>query len=129
MNTVHAQLKVKRGKTISVEIPTDEEIERIAMRMHNVGKPCLETILDCKVFYRPRGEFSYSTVNVDPFTGKRGHQSPPSKSAAPAEFTFGYDGPWKIVLSWNAGDDEPPQWFRYEDNLIRQPKNGTGKLL
>ena len=34
MDTIHAQLKVERGKTVAVEIPTDAEIERIAMRMH-----------------------------------------------------------------------------------------------
>jgi hypothetical protein len=120
MNTVHAQLKIKRGKTVAVEMPTEKEIERIAVRMHKGGKPCFEIILGCKVVYRPRGEFLYSTVNIGPFTGKRGHQSPSSKSAAPAEFTFGYGGPRRVVLSWNAGDDKPPQWFRYEDNLIHR---------
>jgi hypothetical protein len=120
MKTIHAQLKVKRGKTIAIEIPTDEEIERIAMRMHAAGKPCLKTILNCKVFYRPRLEQSYTMTKVDPFTGERGKPSPPRKSMSPAEFTFGYDGPWKIVLSWQAGDDKPPTWFRYEDKLIRQ---------
>ena len=74
MDTIHAQLKAKRGKTVAVEIPTDEEIERIAMRMHAAGKPCLETILGCKVFYRPRQAQSYTTVSVDPFTGKRGEE-------------------------------------------------------
>jgi hypothetical protein len=126
MKTIHAQLKVKRGKTVAVEIPTDEEIERIAMRMHAAGKPCLETILDCKVFYRPRQEQSYTTTKVDPFTGERGKPSAPSKSVSPAEFTFGYDGPWKIVLAWQAGDDKPPKWFRYEEKLIRQT---TGQML
>lgn len=128
MNTIHAQLKVERGKTIAVEIPTDEEIERIAMRMHKTGKPRLETILGCKVLYRPQEMFSYSTVSVDPFSDKQGKLSPPNKAATPAEFTFGYDGPWKIVLTWQAGD-KPPKWFRYEDSLIRQPKNETGQLL
>ena len=120
MNTIRAQLKVKRGKTVSIEIPTDEEIERIAMRMHSAGEHRLEIILGCKVFYRARMEQSYTTTKVDPFTGKRGKRSPPRKSVSPAEFTFGYNGPWKIVLSWQAGDDKPPTWFRYEDKLIRQ---------
>lgn len=129
MDTIHAQLKAKRGKTVAVKIPTDEEIERIAMRMHNAGKPCLETIIGWKAFYRPRQHFSYSTVKVDPFTGKRGEKSASRKTASPAEFTFGYDAPWKIVLSWNAGDDKPLAWFRYEDKLIRAPKETTGQLL
>jgi hypothetical protein len=118
MNTILAQLKVKRGKTVAVEIPADEEIERIAMRMHKSGKPCLETILGWDVFYKPRKPYSCSTVSVDPFTGKRGPQSAPSKSAVHAEFTFGYDAPWKIVLSWEAGDNRPPTWFHYEDKMI-----------
>ena len=121
MDTILAQLKVKHNKTVDVEIPTDEEIKRIAMRMHKSGKPCLETILGWKVSYRPMERYSYTTVSVDPFTGKRGPQSAPSKSAVPAEFTFGYEAPWKIVLSWKAGDDRPPTWFRYEDKLIREP--------
>lgn len=129
MNTIHAQLKVKRGKTVAVEIPADEEIERIAMRMHKSNKPCLETILGWKVLYRPRGQSSYSTVSVDPFTGKRGPRSALSKSAVPAEFTFAYNAPWKIVLSWEAGDNRPPTWFRCEDKLIREPKQETGQLF
>jgi hypothetical protein len=129
MNTIHAQLKAKRGETIAVEIPSDEEIGRIALRMHTSGKPCLETILGWKVFYRPRQDLSYSSVSVDPLTGKRGEESAPGEAASPAEFTFGYDAPWKIVLSWNAGDDRPPAWFRYEDKLIREPKQETGQLL
>jgi hypothetical protein len=127
MITIHAKLKVKHGKTVAVEIPADEEIERIALRMHKSGKPCLETILGWKVFYRPRQQFSYSTVSVDPFTGERGPQSAQSKSDMPAEFTFGYDAQWKIVLSWNAGDDRPPTWFRYEDKLIREGSKIKGQ--
>ncbi len=119
MKTIRTQLKGKRAKTVAIEIPTDEEIERIAMRMHAAGKPCLETILGCKVFFRPRLEHSYTTTSVAPFTDERGEPSAPRKSVSPAEFTFGYDGPWKIVLSWQAGDDKPPTWFRYEDKLIR----------
>jgi hypothetical protein len=122
MNTIHAQLKIKRGKIIDVEIPTDDEIERIAMRMHKDGKPCLETILGWKVFYRPRQEYSYSYVRVDPFTGEKGEKSAPTKTASPAEFTFGYKAPWSIVLSWDAGNEKPPGWFRYEGKLIRSPK-------
>jgi len=130
MNTIHAQLKVKNGKTVAVEIPADEEIERIAMRMHKSGKPCLETILGWNVFYRPRNPYSCSTVSVDPFTGKRGPQSAPKKMVLPAEFTFGYKAPWKIVLSWDDGDDKPPKWFRYgEERLIREPKQETGQLF
>lgn len=129
MNTIHAQLKAKRGGTIAVEIPTDDEIERIAMRMHTSGKPCLETILGWKAFYRPKQDYSVSTVKVDPFTGKRGEKTARGKGVSPAEFTFGYDAPWKIVLSWDADDDKPPVWTRYEDELIRAPKQETGRLL
>jgi hypothetical protein len=128
LKTIHAQLKIKRGKTAAVEIPRDEEIERIAMRMHAAGQPCLETILGCKVFYRPRMKQSYTMTKVDPFTGERGKPPAPRKSVFPAEFTFGYDGPWKIVLSWRAGDDKPPTWFRYEDKLIRELEQTTGQL-
>lgn len=119
MKTTHAQLNVKPGKTVAVEIPTDEEIERIAMRMHAAGKPCLETILGYKVFYRPCSELSPTMTKVDPFTHERGQPSAQSKSASPAEFTFNYQGEWHIVLSWQAGNDKPPKWFRYEDKLIR----------
>src|SRR5437867_524137 len=96
-------------------LPTDKEIESIAMRMHSAGKPCLETILGFKVFYRPRKPLSWSTTEVNPFTGERGPQSEQYHSVAPAEFTFGYQAPQKIVIAWQAGDDQPPQWFRYPD--------------
>jgi hypothetical protein len=122
MNTVHAQLKIKRGKIADVEIPTDEEIEIIAMRMHKSGKPCLETILGWNVFYRPRENNSYTTTGFNVFTGERGEKSAKSKSVIPAEFTFGKNDPWSIVLRWGEGDDKPPAWFRYEDKLVRPPK-------
>ena len=92
------------------------------MRMHKGRKPCLETILGWKVFYRPRLESSYSLTSVNPFTGEQGEKSAPAKTVGPAEFTFGYNAPWSIVLSWKAGDDKPPAWFRYEDKLIQSPK-------
>lgn len=129
MDTIYAQLKAKRGKTVAIEIPTDEEIERIAMHMHAAGKPCLETILGCKVSYYPRRAQSYTTASVDPFTRERSEESAARRLEIPAEFTFGRGGPWKIVLSWKAGDDKPPTWFRYEDQLIRTPKETTGELL
>src|ERR1700677_3832270 len=115
MKTTHAQLKIKRGKTIITEIPTDEEIERIAVRMHKTGKPCLETILGCKVFYRPRMQGTMTITNIDPFTGEKGTPSEPYKTSTWAEFTFGYEGPWQIVLLWQAGDDKPPERDRDED--------------
>jgi len=130
MNTILAQLKVKHNKTVDVEIPTDEEIERIAMRIHKSGKPCLETILGWDVFYKPRKPYSCSTVSVDIFTGKKGLQSAPKKMVSPAKFTFGYNAPWKVVLLWDDGDDKPPKWFRYgEDKLILSPKQEPGKLF
>jgi hypothetical protein len=119
MDTIQAQLKAKHGKTIAVEIPTDEEIVRIAMRMHESRKPTLETIHGWKVLYLPRQDFSYTSISVDAFTGERGNASVPGKATSPAEFTFGYDAPWKIVLLWKEGDENPPAWFRYEDQLIR----------
>jgi len=122
MNTIHAQLKIKRGIVVDVEIPTDEEIERIAMRMHKGGKPCLENILGWKVFYRPRLENAYSLTSVNPFTGEQGEKTAPTKTLGPAEFTFGYKAPWSIVLSWKAGDEKQPEWFRYDDKLIQSPK-------
>jgi len=94
------------------------------MRMHKGGKPCLETILGWKVFCRPRLESSYSSVSVDPFTGKRRKEHASTKTVGPSEFTFGYNAPWSVVLSWSAGDDKPPIWFRYEDNLIKSPGLG-----
>ena len=122
MNTIHAKIKEKRGKIVDVEIPTDEEIERIAMRMHKSGKPCLETMLGWNVFYRPRENNPYTTTSFNPFTGERGEESARSKSVIPAEFTFGKNDPWSIVLRWGEGDDKPPTWFRYEDKLIRPTK-------
>ena len=101
MNTVQAQLKIKRGKIVDVEIPTDEEIERIAMRMHGDGKPCLETILGWNIMYRPRENFSHSVTRFNPFTNEQGKKSALKNFATPAEFTFGYDAPWSIVLRWS----------------------------
>lgn len=128
MDVIQAQLRTKRGGTIAVEIPTDEEMERIAMRMHAARKACIEEVLGWKVLYRPRGDLKYSTTSLHPFTGQQG-DTHDHKSNVPAEFTFGYDADWKIVLMWRDGDDAPPVWFRYEDRLIRAPKRDTGQLF
>ena len=93
MNTIHAKLKVKRGKIVDVEIPTDKEIEIIAMRMHQSGKECLETVLGWNVMYRPRGNYSYSLTGFNPFTGEQGEKSASKNAATPAEFTFGKNDP------------------------------------
>ncbi len=128
MDVIQAQLRAKRGGTIAVEIPTDEEIERIAMRVHAPGKPCLEEILGWKVLYRPRAALKYSTASVSPFTEEHG-DTQDHESQVPAEFTFGYGADWRVVLMWRDGDDATPIWFRYEDRLIRAPKQETGQLL
>jgi hypothetical protein len=124
MKTIHARLKGKRGETTSLEIPIDEEIEKIAMRMHKAGVPCLENILGWKVFYRPPQQSSIKSHSVDPFTGVIGKESAAIGEITPAEFTFGYDAPWKIVLSWVDGGDKPPKWFRYGEDKIIQDRTG-----
>ena len=92
------------------------------MRMHGDGKPCLETILGWNVMYRPREIFSHSVTHFNPFTNEQGEKSALKNFATPAEFAFGYDAPWSIVLRWSEGDDKPPAWFRYEDKLVRPAK-------
>ncbi len=120
MKTIKAKLKIKRGGATTIEIPADEEIERIAREWHREGKPCLETILGWQVIYRPRDETRTMTLTeVNAFTGACGKKSSPREMKIPAEFTFGYDADWKVVLTWLNGNDEPPKWSRYEEKLIR----------
>jgi hypothetical protein len=100
----------------------DEEILKIALNIHKIGKPCLETVLGWKVFYKPRQRAAYTTTNVNCITGEKGSESDPKEIIMPAEFTFGYDAPWKIVFSWKNGDDNPPSKYTYgEDKLVRVP--------
>ena len=107
-----------RNEIISNELITDEDIEQIAIRMHATGKYCLETIRGKKVLYRPRCHQCYTMTDVDPFTGEKGKEAEHKITNHPAEFIFGYGMPTKTVLSWQAGDDKPPKWFRYEDKLV-----------
>ncbi len=106
-----------------MEIPSDDEIESIAMRMHKEGKPCLETIRGWKVLYCPQWASSFTGVRVDPFTGEQGERSAARPIAIPTEFTFGYGAPSNVVLSWNVGDERPPTWFRYENGVLRPPSD------
>jgi hypothetical protein len=96
--------------------------------MHATRVPCLEQILGWKVFYRPHMALRYSTVPIDPFTHERG-EAKDHESTVPTEFTFGLDAEWHIVLQWRDGDEAPPVWLRYEENLIRAVKHVTGELF
>lgn len=113
MQTIHSSLEGNHKQAIAADIPGDAEIQHIANRMHTACTPCLETIRGYKVTYRSRQTHPYSTQFIDPFTCLPVNNPEPHAVDIPAEFTFGYGCPRKIVLSWSDGDNKPPKWIRY----------------
>jgi hypothetical protein len=98
-------------------LPSDKEIEEIALRLHAARGKCVEAVQGCQAGYRPSSVRPYSITDVDPFTHKKGSTSQ-HQTKVPAEFTIIGDGK-RIVLSWSDGDDAPPKWHRYEDKVRR----------
>ena len=75
MESVEVLLRRRKGRGWDykqIEIPTDAKMERIAADLHAKGVPAITTALGWKVVYIPASPMSYSTTNVDPFTGERG---------------------------------------------------------
>lgn len=85
-----------KDPVIAVEIPTDAELERLALHFHKQGKSEVE--------------------NFGPWTVQ--YQSSRSQyTGGPSMFIFGVCAPWKVELSWDDGDDKPPRWIRHEGDI------------
>lgn len=105
-----------RHPVVELQVPTDEEILSIALRMHARRKSCVEVIEGFIIQYRPSGETKYQiteTVTYAPGRwGEREGPQPPVLRKA-AELTFGVDAPWRVELVWDHGEENPPTWTRH----------------
>ena len=129
MHTIHAKMKGKQGGLVTIEIPTDVEIGKIAARMHRGRTECSETVLGWKALYRPSRVLAPPSAGVDPSSSVTCEVSKARHRFIPSVFILGYGAPWKITLSWQDGDDQPPTWMREEGNLICKAPQPMPHLL
>ncbi len=127
MNTIHAKIRGKQGNLMTIEIPTDDEIRKIAERMHHDRTDCSENILGWKATYRPSRIFAPAPISAAPlpFTNDTAETSKANLRRIPSVFIIGCGAPWKITLTWQDGDERPPTWSRDEASLICKEPQGT----
>lgn len=94
---------------IKVEVPTDAEIERIAMAMHRERRAQTQAFLGFLAEYRPARQIIGEPNDLP--------QTIPREAA---EFVFGVSAPWRVTSVWTQGDDSPPVWHRHESRVVEE---------
>jgi len=115
------RLRKKRGRGWLyqvIEIPTDEEMDRIAAELHAKHESVLLTIMEWKVLYRPGADFNFVTEKMDPFDGTKGEKKEIStKQISYCE--FGYDSnDWKVSYTWKDEDDQFPSRQQEKGDIV-----------
>jgi hypothetical protein len=108
--------------TISLQVPTDEEILAIALDMHKRRERQINLVEDFIVYYLPAGGVAVQIHEVIDFIpgqpwGLRVRPEPPVLRKF-AEFTFGVSAAWSVDLIWEHGEDLPPTWRFRDDHVI-----------
>ena len=111
MESTTVILREKRGckwEYRDIEIPTDAEMERVALELHSAGGPSLTEVLRWRVLYLPALPIRYTAEEVDPFEARRIGPPELHKSKTVSYCTFGYEQEWGVTFSWANGEDQPP---------------------
>ncbi len=80
----------------NVEIPTREQVEKLARQFHEEGVPTAVMLGDWPAIYRPAHAIKWQSVEIDPFTAKPIGPEQVTESPVPATFRVGY------LLFWDA---------------------------
>jgi uncharacterized protein (TIGR02996 family) len=108
-----------RDPIITIQVPTDAEVERLAMAWHRKGESLRTFLGPWFVTYQARGAMKVTMRTVE-FTAEHwgrdlGEHSLPE---SPAQFDFGSSFPWSISLLWEEGNEQPPRWSRGESRVV-----------
>ena len=101
-------VELRRGQepTVSIEVPSDEEIMELATRLHRAGVAWGGSAFGCKVTYTPRHETQFRSSALD------GEQPRTESIPSPARFTMTHPSDlWWDRCEWREGDERPPRWF------------------
>jgi uncharacterized protein (TIGR02996 family) len=90
-----------KNPILTVEVPTDPEIERMALIYHRRGELRAEPFGPWTIQYQPRQWTCLS--------------DPPRRGSL---FVFGACAPWRVELAWQDGEYKPPRWSRQEGNQV-----------
>lgn len=111
MESRRIRLKKKHGRVWDYQdiiIPTDEEMDRIAAKLHAKRKPALIDVLGWQVFYSPSKNLQWTATKVDPLSSTTG-DTVAHRSKTISYCVFGYGSPdWQVCYSWNRGNHQPP---------------------
>lgn len=111
MESTIVTLRKKRGRKWEyrdIEIPTDAEMERVALELHGAGIPALTELQGWRVLYLPAFPIRYTVQEVDPFSARRIGAPELHESMWVSRCTFGYEQEWGVTLSWANGEDQLP---------------------
>lgn len=109
---------------VAIQVPTDDEILALALRMHRQHETQAEDVEGFVAHYRPAGGVALKITEVREFSADRWDarvDPPPPVNRKFSEFTFGVGAPWRIDLVWQHGDDQPPTWNRRDDEVVNPP--------
>ena len=112
----------ENNPTISLQVPTDEEIMAIALEMHKRRERQINLVEGFIVYYLPAGGVAVQTHEVIGFEpglpwGLRLRPEPPVLRKF-AEFTFGVSAAWSVDLVWEHGEDQPPTWCCRDEHVV-----------
>lgn len=76
-----------------LSIPSDQEIEALALRLHSEGQPVEDRAFGWDIYYSPAG-------------------------VLPACFIIGDSRIWSVSYDWENGDEQPPYVSSTTDDLV-----------
>lgn len=137
MQTRKARLRIRKGRGweyLPIEMPTDEEIQKLADRLHSARVQVTLKIQNWDVRYKPSHNSPVHRFSTDDMMKSFTRPVVESKTVEiPASFEIrlgDWLGPhWRITASWSNGHDQPPIWFRQFDNVLPPLDHVQGSLF
>lgn len=108
--SLSVRLRTKRGRGWQykeIEIPTDEEMLRVALELHGARSPAQTTCVGWPVLYLPLGSVSNSFTYC----------------------VFGYHCEWQVAYLWRDGEDQPPTKHPERGDVVPMPHETQGELF
>jgi predicted HNH restriction endonuclease len=130
-----ARVRVRNGRrwdSREIEIPTDDEIKRLAESLHAARQSHRHTAGDLTIRYEPSSSQRVTTTTFDPFdhddlTVEESDHTMPSRF----EIRLGsyIDPDWRVFVTWRDGDDVDPIWILRENKLLPPLDARQGSLF
>lgn len=98
--------------TLTLPVPTDAEIEHLAMEMHRQGTLQRRVVDGFIVMYYPVRDGLEISLDFGAMLQGQRKIEHVKRSPEPAVLDFGWRAPWCVTLTWNDGPEHAPTWER-----------------